>query len=80
VLAENYSALLISLEHRFYGQSIPRNDVTTPNLVYLTVEQALADVAAFIDYYTASANLAGRPWFTFGGSYPGALSAWFMVT
>lgn len=78
-LGKKYSALLISLEHRFYGVSIPTEDVSTKNLFYLTVEQALADTAAFIDYYNAEKGTKGHSWFTFGGSYPGGLSAWFKV-
>lgn len=76
-LAQNYSALLIALEHRFYGESIPNNDMSTENLKYLTVEQALADLANFIDYYKVAGNTGDSTWFIFGGSYPGALSSWF---
>ena len=53
-LAKNYSALLIALEHRYYGESIPdsiKSPMSTDSLKYLTVEQALADLAAFTDYY-----------------------------
>ena len=50
-MAQNYSALLVSLEHRFYGESIPGNDCSTKNLKYLTVDQALADLAGFLQYY-----------------------------
>lgn len=78
-LGKKYSALLISLEHRFYGVSIPNNDMSTKNLRFLTVEQALADTAAFIDYYNAEKGTQGKRWFTFGGSYPGGLSAWFKI-
>jgi hypothetical protein len=50
-LAKNYSALLIGLEHRFYGESIPNGNVLSENYQYLTVEQALADLATFTEYY-----------------------------
>jgi pimeloyl-ACP methyl ester carboxylesterase len=39
--------------------------------------QALADVAYLIDY--TNKQTSGCTWFTFGGSYSGALSAWFRI-
>lgn len=69
---------MIALEHRFYGESIPNGNVNTDNLKYLTVEQALADLSGFTDYYkTQVTESASVPWFVFGGSYPGALSSWY---
>jgi pimeloyl-ACP methyl ester carboxylesterase len=80
-LASKYGALLIALEHRFYGESIPNGNVLTANYQYLTVEQALADLSSFTDYYK---NIVPKsksvPWFVFGGSYPGALSSWYRAT
>ena len=82
-LAANHSALLLSLEHRYYGDSIPdciENASSTGNLEkYLTVEQALADLAAFTEYYKTEIDqrTASQPWFVFGGSYPGALASWY---
>jgi pimeloyl-ACP methyl ester carboxylesterase len=75
-LAKEHGALLVALEHRFYGESIPNGNSKTENLKYLTVEQALADLNAFTNYYTKQKNLHGK-WFVFGGSYPGALSSWY---
>ena len=76
-LGQQYNALLVSLEHRFYGVSIPNDDMSTENLKYLTVDQALADLAHFIEFYTETGNTGDAKWFAFGGSYPGALSSWF---
>lgn len=68
------------LEHRFYGESLPEHPVATALSVeylrFLTVEQALADLKAFIAMVDASEG-EGGPWVAFGGSYPGALSSWF---
>mmetsp|Transcript_64794 Transcript_64794/g.180048 ORF Transcript_64794/g.180048 Transcript_64794/m.180048 type:complete len:468 (-) Transcript_64794:401-1804(-) len=75
-LGQERNALLIQLEHRFYGESLPNGNVDTDNLKLLTVENALADLAGFIDWYTAEQGTTGK-WFAFGGSYPGALSGWF---
>jgi len=78
-VGQNYSALLISLEHRFYGESIPNQDSSTENLKYLTVEQALADLSSFTEYYktTIEPRTKDVKWFVFGGSYPGALASWY---
>ena len=79
-LGKNYSALIISLEHRFYGESIPNGNALTENYQYLTVEQALADLATFTDYYkTVNPDSANVKWFAFGGSYPGALASWYRM-
>lgn len=37
------------MEHRFYGKSKPTEDLRVDNLKYLTSEQALADLAVFIN-------------------------------
>lgn len=71
---------MITLEHRFYGKSVPNNDLTTPNLQYLSTRQALADVANFIRYINNTyAPTRAKTFFTFGGSYSGALSAFFRL-
>lgn len=75
-LAKEHGALLVALEHRFYGESIPNDSSETSNLKLLTVEQALADLNAFTAYYTEKRKLKGK-WAVFGGSYPGALSSWY---
>ena len=76
IIGANYEALLISLEHRYYGDSQPFDDWSTPNLKYLTSQQALADIASFIDAQNDSFNRKAD-WIVIGGSYPGALAAWF---
>ena len=79
-LAQEHKALFVVLEHRFYGFSQPFSDLSTQNLAYLTVEQALEDLAYFIGWFKVNSGYqitAQQPWITIGGSYPGALSAWF---
>ncbi|KAF0692458.1 Aste57867_16469 [Aphanomyces stellatus] len=74
-LAQKYGALVVSVEHRFYGQSQPTGDLTNDSLKYLTMGQALADLATFQDYFVGQQNLTkANKWITFGGSYPGMLS------
>jgi len=83
ILAKSYAptfgALMFALEHRFYGESQPLPDWTVESLQYLSSQQALADLAAFIvdmqNQYAANSS----PVIVFGGSYPGNLAAWFRI-
>ncbi|ALC43759.1 CG9953 [Drosophila busckii] len=75
--AEHFGALMIQLEHRYYGKSHPTSDLSTSNLAYLSSEQALADLANFVSAMKVKYNLAEtQKWIAFGGSYPGSLAAW----
>ncbi len=76
MVGAEHGALLYSLEHRFYGESQPFDDWETKNFEYLNVEQALADIAYFIDSQNEYLKYKAD-WIVVGGSYPGALSAWF---
>jgi len=71
--------MIIALEHRFYGQSQPFGEITTDNLVYLSSEQALADLAYFIETILQQYGVPDAPVITFGCSYSGALAAWFRM-
>lgn len=71
----NMGARLFVIEHRFYGQSQPTADWSVQNLELLTSEQGLADFAYFLQ--TMNADNPTRQTIVIGGSYPGALSAWF---
>ena len=63
---------------RFYGDSHPTSDTSVANLVYLSSVQALADFAYFHDLMLDRYKLSKHnKWISFGGSYSGALSAWF---
>ncbi|XP_067875185.1 thymus-specific serine protease [Heterodontus francisci] len=79
-LAQRYGALLVSLEHRFYGASINPDGLTNQNIQFLSSQQALADLAAFHEFINLEYNLTRtNRWICFGGSYPGSLSAWFRL-
>jgi pimeloyl-ACP methyl ester carboxylesterase len=80
IIAKEVGAIVFDLEHRFYGESQPTGDLTFESLKYLTSEQALADVKHFIMDMNAKFNFTNPRWITFGGSYPGALSAWARQT
>jgi len=93
-LAEEHKALMLSLEHRYYGESQPTDDMSNANLAYLTSAQALADIGYFAEYINAnsggndsssspplslSASTASSQWVAFGGSYPGNLATWLKL-
>ncbi|KAG8322018.1 putative serine protease K12H4.7 [Homalodisca vitripennis] len=75
--AKQYGALMFQIEHRYYGESHPTSDASTDNLVYLSSEQALADIAYFVVGMNVQYNLTSdTKWIAFGGSYSGNLAAW----
>lgn len=76
-LAQQYKAMVVALEHRFYGNSFPNGNSNSDNLELLTVDNALADLAEFTKWFTAQYKTGQATWFVFGGSYPGALSSWY---
>jgi len=82
-LAETHGALIVSQETRYYGQSIPTPDLTVPNMRFHTIQQALADGAYFQAWFqknvmeTKYGASNETIWGIIGGSYSGALSAWY---
>lgn len=74
MLGAAHNASLIAIEHRFYGKSQPFETWELNDLKYLSAEQALADLSTFIGQLTKDKK---REVLVIGGSYPGALSAWF---
>ena len=88
-LAAKRGARVAAIEHRYYGDSVPGgapggpgepNGLATAQLAPLTATQALADAAKLIEHLGGGSADGGGdalPTFTFGGSYSGALSAWF---
>jgi pimeloyl-ACP methyl ester carboxylesterase len=77
--ARELGASLLTLEHRYYGKSVPVPTLSTQNLRHLTTQQALADLAYFIQFYGKHAKLHKPKWIIIGCSYAGALSAWFRL-
>ncbi|XP_068085751.1 putative serine protease K12H4.7 [Anabrus simplex] len=78
-LAEAHGAIAFELEHRYYGDSHPTPDLSTKNLRFLTSEQALADLAYFIQLMNKQFELEDTKWIVFGGSYAGNLAAWMRL-
>lgn len=84
-IAQQENGATILLEHRYYGLSTPTPDLSTPNLKYHTIQQAIDD----LEYFAKNVKLAMpggdsvgpdlAPWVLVGGSYSGALTSWTMV-
>ncbi|KAB1222473.1 Lysosomal Pro-X carboxypeptidase [Morella rubra] len=83
--APRFKALLVFIEHRFYGKSMPFGgvkDVAYRNgstLGYLSSTQALADYATLITNLKQNLTATESPVIVFGGSYGGMLAAWFRL-
>ncbi|KAK7284826.1 hypothetical protein RJT34_19579 [Clitoria ternatea] len=83
--APHFHALLVFIEHRFYGKSIPfggnKNVAYSDNtkLGYLSSTQALADYATLIIDLKKNLSATQSPVVVFGGSYGGMLAAWFRI-
>ncbi|XP_016865651.1 thymus-specific serine protease isoform X2 [Homo sapiens] len=76
-LAPAWGALVISLEHRFYGLSIPAGGLEMAQLRFLSSRLALADVVSARLALSRLFNISSSsPWICFGGSYAGSLAAW----
>jgi len=64
--------IVISCLHALYmHMCLCCSDLSTDNLMYLSSEQALADLAYFRQYISDKLQLSGNKWIAFGGSYPG---------
>lgn len=79
-LAQEHNALLMNVEHRYYGESYPTPDMSTDSLKkYLSSTQALADLARIIGAVKSELGSESSRVITVGGSYPGNLAAWFRL-
>jgi len=68
----------VSLEHRYYGASQPFSDWSLDNLKWLNTTQALEDIHKFINYMKITLDRKmDRKVMIVGGSYPGAVVAWY---
>ncbi|KAL6238503.1 hypothetical protein BDW75DRAFT_227934 [Aspergillus navahoensis] len=83
-LLQEFGAIGIVWEHRYYGDSLPYpiNNHTLPeNWKYLTTRQALADIPAFAENFTRiglqqyDLTPESTPWVMIGGSYSGTRAA-----
>ncbi|KAH7671870.1 Peptidase S28 protein [Dioscorea alata] len=81
-IAPIFNALLVFIEHRFYGESLPFGEdsyTSIDNLGYFTSTQALADYAVLIRSLKHNLSAEAAPVVVFGASYGGMLAAWFRL-
>jgi hypothetical protein len=73
---------VVILEHRYWGESSPYEELTVGNLGQLTLENSMRDFVYFAKAFVppfdeSGGSAAGRaPWVFVGGSYAGALAGW----
>lgn len=83
-LAAEFNALVVYMEHRYFGESYPFGNQTESykkeNLVYLTSLQALHDYVNFLNFLKKDVyNCPECPIIAFGGSYGGMLASWMRM-
>ncbi|KAK0603834.1 hypothetical protein LWI29_009143 [Acer saccharum] len=83
-LASRFNGLLLYIEHRYYGESMPfgSEDKAFKNAStfgYLSSTQALADYAQLITDVKKNLSAENCPVIAVGGSYGGMLSSWLRL-
>jgi lysosomal Pro-X carboxypeptidase len=81
-LAEQYGALVVFGEHRYFGKSLPfPSDVIfkNPYNSYLTVENTLEDYIQLLKTVKLKWKATDKAVIAFGGSYGGMLAAWIRM-
>ncbi|KAL1831927.1 hypothetical protein ACET3Z_001578 [Daucus carota] len=81
-LASHFKAILMYIEHRYYGDSMPFGQETFDNsstLGYFTSTQALADYAQLLTDLRRNLSAENCPVIAVGGSYGGMLASWFRL-
>ncbi|KAL5765640.1 hypothetical protein ACOSP7_016257 [Xanthoceras sorbifolium] len=82
--AARFKCLLVYIEHRYYGKSIPfgsREEAmkNASTLGYFNSAQALADFAEVLVYLKKKYHAEQSPVIVLGGSYGGMLATWFRL-
>ncbi|XVF46806.1 hypothetical protein PTKIN_Ptkin03bG0057900 [Pterospermum kingtungense] len=83
-LASRFKGLLLYIEHRYYGESMPfgYTEIAGQNsstLGYFSSSQALADYAQLIIDLKRNLSAESCPIIAIGGSYGGMLASWFRL-
>lgn len=77
-IAQSHNGCLFILEHRYYGKSMPVDELSIENLHWLNIEQALADISVFVDFVRNNIINNRRAKIVLVGSrYGGTLAVWF---
>lgn len=81
MIAQELRGATVALEHRYFGESQPCSNLSTTNLKYHTIQQAIDD----LDYFAYHVNLPmpdghhvtpnEAPWILLGCSHAGALTS-----
>ncbi|KAJ6560457.1 serine carboxypeptidase S28-domain-containing protein [Mycena capillaripes] len=85
LIAQQENGAVVVLEHRFFGLSNPRPDLTVKSLKLHTLQQAIDDLEYFANNVVLPMPNGDKlkptttPWILTGGSYGGALTSWTMV-
>ncbi|CAK7263729.1 hypothetical protein SEPCBS119000_000631 [Sporothrix epigloea] len=80
--ADHVEGAVVILEHRYYGESSPYDELNVKHLEFLTVDQAMRDLTYFAENWVPPFDTSGKsspahaPWVLVGGSYSGALTGW----
>ncbi|XP_010267352.1 PREDICTED: lysosomal Pro-X carboxypeptidase-like [Nelumbo nucifera] len=82
--APRFNALIVYIEHRYYGKSVPfesweKSFQNTETLGYFNSAQALADYAEVIIDLKKNLSAEFCPVIVMGGSYGGMLASWFRL-
>ncbi|XP_038119117.1 putative serine protease K12H4.7 [Culex quinquefasciatus] len=76
-IAQRTNAWMFTNEHRYYGHSSPVSDYSTENLRYLTVEQAMVDLAEWIFHLRNNVvRDTNAKVILLGTGYAGAIATW----
>ncbi|KAK5662263.1 hypothetical protein OQA88_8168 [Cercophora sp. LCS_1] len=82
LFAKELGGAVVVLEHRYWGESSPFQELTVKNLQYLTLENSIKDLSYFARNFALPSDTSGKsspneaPWVYSGGSYAGALAGW----
>ncbi|KAI4322347.1 hypothetical protein L6164_022051 [Bauhinia variegata] len=82
--AASFKALIVYIEHRYYGQSVPfgsRKEAlkNASTIGYFNSAQAIADYAEVIIHIKKKFHAQNSPVIVIGGSYGGMLASWFRL-
>lgn len=84
--AQRTNALIIAVEHRYYGVSFPfavpsSGQLETSQYVYLDIRQVMADTKLVLDTIRSEMKISSKvPVLVVGGSYGGQLSSYHRLT
>ncbi|XP_047168028.1 lysosomal Pro-X carboxypeptidase-like isoform X2 [Vigna umbellata] len=82
--AASFNALLVYIEHRYYGKSVPfgsREEAfkNASTIGYFNSAQAIADYASVLIHVKKTLHAPNSPVIVIGGSYGGMLASWFRL-